>query len=582
MTRKFSLLWLGVAALLPAADSLSEAAAKRGIRIGAAVQSGYIANEPQYAATLAREFSMIEPEYEMLWSTIHPFPNVYNWTGADKLVDYAQAHGIPLRADHLLWHQSAPSYLSNLTPDDLRTALHQHIIAVAGRYAGKVYSWEVVNEAVADGGAGLRTSIWSALGTAPNDFSWIEQAFRWAHEADPKAKLFYNDYGAEDTGAKSNYVYNMVKQMLADGVPIHGVGLQMHLTNNVNYPDATALANNIKRLTDLRLEVVITEMDVRVPVNSSGVASAGDLDIQAQLYGRIVSACIQFPLCTAIQTWGITDAHSWIPGTFPGTGAGLLFDPTYQPKLAYRCTLTALATPDAISALNLANGADYTNGGVAPGEIVTLFCASSGPSPLITLQLESPGKISTSLASTQLLFDGVAAPVIYASPEQSSFIVPYSVAGKVSTEVQYGYQGKFSNKFNVPVVATAPALFSLDSTGTGPGAILDMNYRLNSRFNPAKAGDTVLLFATGAGAITPAGPDGGLVGDTLPKPIAPVSVQIGGKDAAVSYAGGAPGLTNGLLQVNVVIPAGLTPGPQPVVLKVGTTSSTSAVTVAVQ
>src|SRR5262249_28226240 len=152
--------------------------------------------------------------------------------GADKLVDYAQKNGIPLRADHLVWHSSLPSWLTNggFQKDELSQILQDHIAKVAGHFAAKVYSWEVVNEAVADSGTALRTSIWSALGSGPNDFGWIEQAFRWAHETDPKAKLFYNDYGAEDTGTKSNYVYNMVKQMLADGTPIHGVGLQMHLT----------------------------------------------------------------------------------------------------------------------------------------------------------------------------------------------------------------------------------------------------------------------------------------------------------------------------------------------------------------
>jgi endo-1,4-beta-xylanase len=570
--------------VLPAADSLSQAAAKRGIYIGAAVQSGYIANQPQYAATLAREYGMIEPEYEMLWSTIHPSPTGYNWTGADKLVDYAQKNGIPLRADHLVWHNSLPSWLTNgnYPPAQLSQILHEHISAVAGRYAGKVYSWEVVNEAVADSGVALRTSIWSALGSGPNDFSWIEQAFRWAHEADPRAKLFYNDYGAEDTGTKSNYVYNMVKQMIADGTPIRGVGLQMHLTNNSKYPDATALANNIKRLTDLGLEVIITEMDVRLPVNSAGVASASDLAIQAGLYNRAVAACVQFPMCAAVQTWGITDAHSWIPTTFPGTGAGLPFDANYQAKPAYQAMLDALTAPATISAADLLNSANYSGGGVAPGEIVTLFGARYGPSTLATVQFEAAGRIATSLAGTQLLFDGVPAPVISTSSAQSSFIVPYAVSGQSSTAVQYVYQDAHSNTVTVPVVATAPALFSIDSTGAGPGAILDTNYRLNSASNPAKAGDIVLLFATGAGAITPAATDGALIADTSTKPVATVTVQIGGQNADVQYEGGAPGLTNGLLQVNVVIPGGLSSGAQPVVLKVGGKASTAAVTVAVQ
>jgi len=152
MFRNFAALLMSAAALLSAADSLSEAAAKRGIRIGAAVQSGYIAGEPAYAATLSREYSMIEPEYEMLWNTIHPSPASYNFSGADKLVDYAGKNGVPLRADHLVWHSSLPSWLNSLTSDQLKQALRDHIMTVAGRYAGKVYSWEVVNEAVADGG----------------------------------------------------------------------------------------------------------------------------------------------------------------------------------------------------------------------------------------------------------------------------------------------------------------------------------------------------------------------------------------------------------------------------------------------
>ncbi|HXK06286.1 MAG TPA: endo-1,4-beta-xylanase [Verrucomicrobiae bacterium] len=586
MPRNFAVFFLGLAAVLPAADSLSQAAAKRGIYFGAAVQSGYINQDATYAATLAREYSMIEPEYEMLWSAIHPSQNTYAFSGADALVNYAQAHGIPLRADHLAWHNSLPAWLTNgnFTAAQLNQILHDHIMAVAGRYAGKVYSWEVVNEAVSDSNPpALRDSIWNNQpGIGLTGIAWIEQAFQWAHQADPNARLFYNDYSAEDTNTKSDFIYNMLKQMLADGTPIHGVGLQMHLTNNINYPSAPGLANNIKRLTDLGLEVIITEMDVRLPVDSSGNAGASDLAIQAQLYGRAVSACIQFARCTAIQTWGITDLHSWIPTTFPGFGAGLPFDKNYQAKSAYTSTLNALQAPATINAANLLNAASFTGGAVAPGEIVTLFDARYGPPALVTLQLDAAGKITNSLAGVQLLFDGTPAPVIYARTGQSSFIVPYAIAGKSSTTVQYVYQGAYSNSVTVPVVAAAPGLFSIDSTGSGPGAILDLNYRLNSASNAAKAGDIVSLFATGAGVITPAGPDGGLVGTDLPHPVAPVSVQIGGVVTDVISATGAPGLTNALLQINVYIPAGLLPGPQPVVLKVGDAASPATVTIAIR
>jgi endo-1,4-beta-xylanase len=587
VTSRLLILLLAAAAAALPADSLKDAAAKRGIRIGAAVQSGYISGEPLFAATLLREYSMVEPEYEMLWSAIHQSQTgPYNFAGADAIVAFAARNNMPVRADHLVWHSSLPAWLTNgnFTAAQLNQILHDHIAAVGGHYAGKVYSWEVVNEAVADGGGKLRDSIWNnqpGIGLA--GIAWIEQAFQWAHQADPAALLFYNDYGAEDINAKSDYIYTMVGQMLKDGTPIHGVGLQMHLTNNRNYPTAAGLEANIKRLTDLGLQVMITEMDVRLPVDSSGNASASDLAIQAQLYGRVVAACMKFPLCTGIQTWGISDRHSWVTTTFPGTGAALPFDVNYQPKQAYNQMLNPLInTPAVLASTDVVNAANYSGGAVAPGEIITLFGAGFGPAVLVTLQYDAANRINTSLADTQLLFDGIAAPVIYASYNQSSFIVPYGVSGKPTTSVVYVYQGARSNAVTLPVAPTLPALFSIDQTGKGPGAIQDVNYALNSAANPAKAGDIVMLYGTGAGVLNPAATDGALVGGTLPAPAAQVTVQIGGKDATVLYAGGAPGLTNALLQINVVIPTGLAPGPQPVIVKVGAAAGPATVTVAVK
>src|ERR1022692_784075 len=138
-------LLLALTSHLPAADAIKDAAAKRGIHFGAAVQSGYIANEPAFATTLLREFSMVEPEWEMLWSAIHPSQNTYNFTGADAIVAYAASNNMPVRADHLVWHQSLPDWLTkgNFTADQLNQILQEHISAVAGHYAGKVHSWEV-------------------------------------------------------------------------------------------------------------------------------------------------------------------------------------------------------------------------------------------------------------------------------------------------------------------------------------------------------------------------------------------------------------------------------------------------------
>ena len=165
---------------------------------------------------------------------------------------------------------------------------------------------------------------------------------------------------------------------------------------------------------------------------------------------------------------------------------------------------------------------------------------------------------------------------------QSSFIVPYGVAGKASTTMRYVYQGAIPIPCHCPWQPRSRRCFRSIRSGKGPGAIQDAKYALNSAANPAKAGDIVILYGTGAGAITPAATDGALVGTVLPTPVGVVTVQIGGKDAKVDYAGGAPGLTNALLQVNVEIPTGLAPGPQPVVVKVGTVSSLATVTVAIK
>lgn len=152
--------------------------------------------------------------------------------------------------------------------------------------------------------------------------------------------MFYNDYGAELTNTKSNAIYAMVEDFKSRGVPIDGVGLQMHLTTNTG--SLASMESNLRRLTSLGVQVQITELDVRIPVDSSGNAGAADLATQAQIYDGIVDLCLKFSSCTAIQTWGFTDKHSWIPGTYPGRGAALEFDTNYQPKPAYTSMMSVL------------------------------------------------------------------------------------------------------------------------------------------------------------------------------------------------------------------------------------------------
>jgi endo-1,4-beta-xylanase len=212
-------------------------------------------------------------------------------------------------------------------------------------YAGQVFAWDVVNEALDENGH-FKNSPWynqPGIGLSGKGPAYIEQAFRWAHEADPQALLFYNENGGEGLNQKSDAIYAMVKDFRHRGVPIDGVGLQMHIAE----PDfdTNALAINIARITALGLQVHITELDVALPLDTPGAIREDDLVHQANVYRRVVRACLQSPGCTAIQTWGFTDKYSWIGYHSRGTrGAALPFDRSYKPKPAYDAILEEIST----------------------------------------------------------------------------------------------------------------------------------------------------------------------------------------------------------------------------------------------
>lgn len=227
------------------------------------------------------------------------------------------------------------------------------------------------------------------------------------------------------------------------------------------------------------------------------------------------------------------------------------------------------------------SAASFTGGGVAPGQLVTIFGAGIGPAQLTGAQLTASGAVATMVAETRVLFGGIPAPLIYVSATQVSAIVPYALTG-TTTPMQVEFRGVRSNAITLPLVATAPGIFTANSSGRGPGAILNQDGSPNTAANPAQAGDIVVLFGTGEGAVEPAVPDGTINAATFPKPREPITVRIGGKDAEVLYGGAAPGLVAGVFQVNVRVPEGVEPGNAPVVVTIGRASSSPEVTVAVR
>jgi endo-1,4-beta-xylanase len=336
-----SLLALVLVASAPL--TLRQEANSRGILIGTAVRPSLF-SEPGYSETLSREFNMVEAEDAMKWWGIRRVAGAFDFHDGDEVVRYAQAHGMKVRGHCLVWDHQNPEWLANghFTPQQLSHLMQEHIMTVMKHYAGQVFAWDVVNEALDENGR-FKDSIWynlPGIGLADKTSAYVEQAFRWAHEADPKALLFYNENGGEGLGTKSDAVYSMVKDFKHRGVPIDGVGLQMHISQ-LDF-DAS-VATNIARLTALGLQVHITELDVSLPLDSAGAAVQEDLARQATVYRGVVRACLQSPGCTAIQTWGFTDKWSWIGSHSHGTrGAALPFDRAYKPKPAYDTMLEEL------------------------------------------------------------------------------------------------------------------------------------------------------------------------------------------------------------------------------------------------
>ncbi|MEM2167923.1 MAG: endo-1,4-beta-xylanase [Candidatus Bathyarchaeia archaeon] len=309
--------------VMPPLRSIAE---KCGIYIGAAVERGLL-NIPDYAQILKREFNILTTENALKFGPVHPQPNTYSFGDADYIINFAESNRMKVRGHTLVWHHQLPDWVTQgkYAREEWINILREHIMTVVGRYRGRIYAWDVVNEAIDDSGI-LRDTVW-LRNIGPE---YIEMAFRWAHEADPQALLFYNDYGAEGLNAKSDAIYNLVKGLLEKGVPIHGVGLQMH-TSLENPPSPEEVAANIKRLNELGLEVHITEMDVRIKMP----AKWEDLIKQAEIYRDILRVCLSADNCKAFVMWGFTDKYSWIPGSFSGYGAALIFDESYMPKPAY-------------------------------------------------------------------------------------------------------------------------------------------------------------------------------------------------------------------------------------------------------
>nr|WP_203737799.1 endo-1,4-beta-xylanase [Actinoplanes italicus] len=303
-----------------AASTLGASAAERGRYFGVAI-AGSRLSDSTYATIANREFNMVSAENEMKLDATEPNQNQFSFGAGDQIVNWARNNGKQVRGHTLAWHSQQPGWMQRMEGSSLRSAMLNHVTRVATYYKGKIHSWDVVNEAFADGSSGARRD--SNLQRTGND--WIEAAFRAARAADPAAKLCYNDYNTDNwSHAKTQAVYRMVQDFKSRGVPIDCVGFQAHF--NSGNPVPSNYHTTLQNFASLGVDVQITELDIE-----------GSGSSQAEQYRGIVQACLAVTRCNGITVWGVRDTDSW-----RASGTPLLFNGSGQKKAAYDAVLAAL------------------------------------------------------------------------------------------------------------------------------------------------------------------------------------------------------------------------------------------------
>lgn len=302
--------------------------------IGAAINVRLLSSNPTYKSIVTKEYNSITAENAMKFATLHPSPTQYNWTDGDAIVTFAQENGKRVHGHTLNWYNSLPSWVTNFQGDSTawENLLKTHIQTVVSHYKGKVASWDVVNEYFNNDGT-VRQTIWvTKLGA-----DYIARCFKYANEADPNALLFYNDFSQENYPQKRNAIQALITSFRNRGIPIHGIGLQFHLSYNISNDNILAAIFSAQATG---LKVHISELDVRVNLNKSNtlVFDPSLATLQAEKYKFVTEAYKSVPSERqyGITLWNVGDADSWIPAFQNAPDWPCIFDVNYKRKPAYK------------------------------------------------------------------------------------------------------------------------------------------------------------------------------------------------------------------------------------------------------
>lgn len=327
---KLIVLLLSLSTLVNAQNLLKDAIA---FRLGASVNPRLLSENEAYRGIASNEFTSITAENHMKMMLVHPAADRFDFSKGDEIVAFASATGKRIHGHTLVWHNQVPQWMKDFKGDQKawEDLLKHHIQTVVSHYKGKVSGWDVVNESFLDDGS-LRSSLW-----ADHIPDYIAKSFLWAHEADPNATLFYNDYGQDGHPKKLQAILNLVADLKSRQIPIHGIGLQMHI--NID-SKRTQIEEVITKSAQTGLAVHFSEVDVAVnPKNNPEfVYDEKALDAQMELYKFLFKSFQSIPIKQqyGLTFWNISDKDSWLrtyfkrPKEYP-----LLFDENYAKKPAY-------------------------------------------------------------------------------------------------------------------------------------------------------------------------------------------------------------------------------------------------------
>jgi endo-1,4-beta-xylanase len=306
------------------------------LKIGTAIRAKPLQEDPQYGQIIAQEFNLVVPENAMKIGVVCKQSQTYNFDKADQIVQFAQSHGQAIRGHNLCWHMHVPQWIKGLSNLELEQVLRNYIYTTVDRYKGQCYAWDVVNEAINDNGR-LRPSLWKSVE------NYISKCFTWAHEADPEAHLIYLDYRTHAV-SRWNAICKMISELKSSGIPVHGVGLQLHHEVFRSLGISTVrLSGLIQQLQSLGVAVHFSEVSIPIYPPTQQLPVATKLALQAKAYNQAMKVCLESH-CASFNLWGFTDQYVYYkPPEKDANSIPCLFDRHYQPKPAYHSIAQELA-----------------------------------------------------------------------------------------------------------------------------------------------------------------------------------------------------------------------------------------------